>query len=97
MLESFLDNLREDGKIRVLSSQNSHEITAINMAPIVTRDSKVGVLLQDRSSGKSFMIEINKPEEISNFITQLQQALNVASGVHEKLHTLMKERSDART
>jgi hypothetical protein len=97
MLESFLDEARNEGKIRVLSTPETHSISNITLGPVITRDGKVGVQIQDRSSGRYMMIEISKPEETIAFLQSLGTAFEVATEYHVKLHTLLKDRSDARS
>jgi hypothetical protein len=97
MLESFLDEARSGGKIRVLPTTETHLINHIALGPVITRDGKVGVQIQDRSSGRYMMIEISKPEETITFLQSLGTAFEIATEYHVKLHALLKDRGDARS
>jgi len=98
MLESFLNDIRNDGKIRVLSSSDAHTIANIVVGPVITRDNKIGVQIQDKASGRHFMIEVgSKPEEVITFLDNLKSAFLTAKQTHDTLHKLLKDKADART
>jgi hypothetical protein len=75
----------------------------IVIGPIITKDHnikdhKIGVQIQDKTSGKYLMIEVgNTPEETKEFLKNLTTAFETATGCHILLHKLLKEKADART
>lgn len=92
MLTKFLDEVRTDGNVRVVSNQDAHVLSQITLAPVVTTSYQVGVLLQDKSSGKNWMIEIDtNTDEIEAFILSLNHALSIAKETHHKFHEIIKE------
>ena len=98
MLESFLNDIRSEGKIRVLSSSDAHTIANVMVGPVITRDNKICVQFQDKASGKHFLIEVgSKPEEMITFLENVKNAFIMASKTHDTLHKLLKEKADART
>ena len=94
MLETFLDQVRNEGKVRVLSSQDAHDLNRIEIAPVVTREYQVGVLLQDRTSGKSWMIEIGEDSNtIDDFEHKLLSAMVEALNCKLNLQSLMQKKA----
>jgi hypothetical protein len=98
MLESFLDEVRESGQIRILSFPECSTMAHIVMGPIITKDHKIGVQIQDKTSGKYLMIELGAtPEETQTFIKNLTTAFEIATGCHTTLHKLLKDKADAKS
>ena len=97
-MDAFLDNIREEGKVRVLSFPECSTMAHIVMGPIVTKDNKIGVQIQDKTSGKYLMIEVGAtPEETQVFLKNLSASFETATNCHKTLHKLLKEKADART
>ena len=95
MMESFLDAIRTEGKLRVVSSQDSHDIKHLIFSPVITRDFKVGILLQDKLSGKSYFIEVGGDfKDVDCFHSMLRTAFDDALATHLKLTALMKEKTN---
>ena len=92
MIEKFLDEIRLKGQVRVLSSQDSHELGQSQVSPVITRGGQAGVVIQDRSSGKSWMIEVGNREASILFIKQLEEALNIAHATKDSFHSAMTEK-----
>jgi len=98
MLESFLNAIREEGKIRILTFPECSTMSHIVMGTVMTKDKKIGVQLQDKTSGKYLMIEVGTtPEETQVFIEQLAAAFKEATNCHQTLHRLLKDKADGRT
>lgn len=95
MMEDFLDQIRLEGKLRVVSTQDAHSINQLAMSPVITRDCQVGILLQDKTSGKSWMIEVTKDfYEIDTFVTLLRSSFNDALACHLKLQAIIKDKAN---
>jgi hypothetical protein len=98
MLESFLTEIRNKGKIRVLSSSDAHTMINIVVGPVITRDNKIGVQFQDKASGKHFMIEVGSTkEEVMVFLENVKNAFLTASETNDIFHKILKDKADAKT
>ena len=91
MMEQFLDKMRQGGKTRVVSSQDSHKLSLMTLSAVVTRECQVGVLMQDKASGKSWFIEVDgKLDEVNDFNRKLQDCLDDAMNCHYLLQDVIK-------
>jgi len=92
MFEGFLNEVREKGEVRVLAEQQSHSISQIEIQPIVTRTNQIGVMLQDRSSGKSFMIEVENVGDTGKLIVDFAGALDKAISLKNRFNRMLQEK-----
>ena len=95
MFDEFIDKAREDGLIRVLSSQDAHELKKIEIKAVITRTCQFGVLIQDKASGKSWMIEVDTESDIVEFSKNLTESLFVARKLKEKFNTMLETKTKA--
>ena len=95
MFEEFLETERIAGKVYVLSTNEAHNIKHVFIAPVITRGMQVGIIIQDKMSGKQFFIEL-PPEDIDPdvFALQLKLALNDARKTRAKLNVFRKDKSN---
>ena len=95
MFETFIDAERAKGKICILPTQPAYNIKQIFAVPIITRSMQIGVMIQDKSSGKQFFIEL-PPDYIDPdaLAIQLRLALNEACEARARLNVYLKEKEN---
>ena len=94
MFESFLQDVRNQGKVRVISSQESHNVKHLEVGAVITRDDQIGIMFQDKSSGKNWMIEIGSdPEEFQQAIVKISDAFLAANNLKGKFDEMLRNKS----
>ena len=98
MFEAFLEKIKEEGKARVVSTQDSHEIKLVECEAVITRSMQFGILLQDRPSGRTWMINIGEKKDTEEFLKKLSNSLLLAHAYEQEckdnIFSKEKEKTD---